>query len=113
MPTKYEEIRTALDRGFSVDNLRHVNRLCLAAIQEGKAPHPSVLFTVAVIVQWIADGWDEKPILSTTTSRIEKQMKSQLEALLRLGESDSESICSALDQAVKAFATVLRDTLDS
>jgi hypothetical protein len=76
-------------------------------------PHPSVLFTVAVIAEWIAEAWDGKPIQTTTVTRVEQQVKPHLEALLSLEGADSGAICKTLDEAVGAFTAVLRQTLDS
>jgi hypothetical protein len=112
VPDNYEQIRTALDRGFSVDNLRLVNRACLNAIQKGGISHPSVLFTVAIMAGWIADAWDDKPITSTTATRVENQVKPHLEVLLSMERADSGTVCKALDEAVQGFATALKATLD-
>lgn len=112
MPTTYTEIRASLASGFSVAGLRTLNRLCLTAINEG-LPHPSVLFSVAVIAEWIADAWDQKPVLTTTVQRVEQQIRPHLEALLSLETASSDATCSALDHATRAFVACLKATLDS
>ena len=114
MSEEYQQIRTALDRGLYLDNLRHITKLCLAVLQ-GNPKHPAIPFTIATICRWIADAWDDVgPGIPTAISqRVEQQLKSHLVSLLTLTEADSKAVCAALDEAALAFKEAIRRGLDS
>jgi hypothetical protein len=88
-------------------------KLCLDSLQKGDSAHPAVLLAISTMAQWIADAWDERPILTTTVSRVEQQLRPHFENLLAVAEAHSDQVCTALDDAAIAFAAALRATLDS
>lgn len=112
MPAAYGEIRTAISRGFSVDNLRVITDLSLAVLQ-GNPTHPVVFLTIATVSRWVADAWDDVPLLKPVAIRVESQLRPQLEMLLNLADGDSGEVCAALDATASAFREVVRDGLDS
>ena len=114
MSQRYDEIRSTLNRGFFVDNLREVSSLCLALLQEDVVvSHPAVLFTIATTADNIVRAWEDVPITAKTADRVQKQLMPQLQALLAMAASDSLTACSILDKAAASFGQVLRQGLDS
>lgn len=108
----YNELRTALSRGFYLDNLRSITNLSLAILQENP-PHPAIFLTIATISRWVADAWDEVPLLKQVATRVEDQLKPQLEALLNVADGNSEDVCAALDAVATAFREAVSRGLDS
>lgn len=118
MSQRYDEIRSALSRGFFVDNLSEISKLSLSLVEEGNVSHPAIPLTISAIAGFVARAWDPDwgPVTVKTADRVEKQLKPQLEALLSVVESDDETVCSALDQAAAVFGQVSLqgfDALDS
>lgn len=109
----YEEIRTALNRGFSVDNLRVVTALSLTILREASPEHPAVFVTLATVCRWIADAWDGIPLQSSVADRVESQLKPRLEALLNVADGDATTVCAALDVVATAFREAIAHGLDS
>jgi len=105
--------QTALGKGFYVDNLRAIDRLSMGMIQEGTAPHPAILITIAHIAYTVANAWDEVAITVSISDRVEKQLQPKLIALLDLMEADPVSVCAALDEVATAYAQAVKQGLDS
>lgn len=112
MPAARDEIRTAISRGFSVDNLRAVTNLSLAILRE-KPTHPSIFLTIAAISRWVADAWDGVPVLVPIADRVEGQLKPHLEALITVADGNSAEVCAALNATAAAFREAVRRGLDS
>lgn len=113
MPARYEEIRTALHRGFSVDNLRAITNLSLNTLQQKTPRHPSVFHAIALVCRWLADAWDGLPIAPDIAERVERQLRPPLEALLDIADGDPAQVCAALDNLATMFAQAVRSGLDS
>lgn len=112
MPTAYDEIRPALNRGFAVDNLREVTRLSLDILQRGKPKHPAIFCVVAAVCRWIADAWDGVPLSTDVAARVEGQIRPHLETLINLADQDPATVCSALDGVAVAFQQAISRGLD-
>ena len=112
MPANYDEIRTAIGRGFSVDNLRTITNLSLAILQK-RPLHPAIFLTIATVAGWVADAWDDIPLLVAVADRVEGQLKPHLEILLNVAEGSSDQVSSALDAMASAFTDAIRMGLDS
>jgi hypothetical protein len=108
----YNEIRTALSRGFYVDNLHEITNLSLAVLQENPA-HPVIFLTIAAIARWVADAWDEIALSTSVATRVEGQLKRPLENLLNVADGNSAEVCVALDSVATAFREAVRCGLDS
>src|SRR5690348_11612999 len=113
MSPKYEQIRTALGLGFSVQNLRTISNLSLAVLQNDSPLHPAVFMAMASVSRWIADAWDSVPIPVSIAERVEGQLKQHLQKLLEVSESDASQVCAALDATATAFREAIRCGLDS
>lgn len=112
MPTAIEKVRTALDRGFWVDNLRTITDLSLAILRE-RPTHPAIFLTIATISRWIADAWDDVGPPGIPIDRVEGQLKPLLENLLNLAEADAAQVALALDEIAVAFDHAIQQGLDS
>ena len=69
----YNELRAALDRGFYLDNLRAITNLSLAILRENPT-HPAIFLTIATVSRWVADAWDDVPLLKQVATRVEGQL---------------------------------------
>ncbi len=112
MPASYDDIRTTLSRGFSVDNLRTITNLSLEILRQ-KPTYPAILLTIAAISRWVADAWDDVGPPGIPFGRVERQLKPHFVALLDLAEADSADVFRALNQAALAFDEAIRQGLDS
>lgn len=108
----YDKIRTALGRGFYVDNLREITNLSLEMLQESPT-HPAIFLTIAAISRWVADAWDGVPVPVSVATRVEGQLKLPLEALLNVADGSSDEVSIALDAIAVAFREAVRRGLDS
>jgi hypothetical protein len=109
----YGQIRTALSRGFYVDNLRTITKLSLEVLQQENLKHPAIFLVLASLSRWVADAWDDIPLRAPVADRVESQLKAHLEALLNVADGDSAEVCTALDAAAAAFREVVARGLDS
>ncbi len=112
MATPYEELRAALSRGFSVDNLRAITNFSIEAIQEGNVKHPSVFYATATICRWVADAWDGAAVTTVVACRVEEQIKPRLLSLLEGADKDSAEVCRLLDDLTFAFRDAILLGLD-
>jgi len=109
----HEQIRVALSRGFSVDNLRSVTNLCLDILQSGNPTNPVVFHITASVCRWIADAWDGIPLPTVIASRVERTIRPKLEALLGNAEADPPQLCKTLNELAAAFRDAIVQGLDS
>lgn len=109
----YSQIRTALSRGFYVENLRTVTNLSLEVLQQDNPKHPAVFLVLASVSRWVADAWEDVPLRAPVADRVESQLKARLEALLNLADGDSAEVCAALDAVAAAFREAIARGLDS
>ena len=110
---EYEEIRTTLSRGFSLDNLRKITNLALGIVRDGAPKHPSVFIAIATTSHWIADAWDRVGLNVHVADRVERQVKPHLELLLDSADAPHGKVCEVLDDAATAFSEAMRQGLDS
>ena len=109
----HEQVRIALGRGFSVDNLRSVTNLCLNALQSENPKNPIVFHTTAVVCRWIADAWDGIPLPTPVANRVERTIKPKLETLLDNAEANPPQLCRILNEVATAFTDAIAQGLDS
>jgi hypothetical protein len=113
MPAPYDKIRTALARGFSVDNLRTITNLSIETLQQGSPKHPSVFHALASVSRWIADAWDDLPITTQVANRVERQLLPHLQSVLDRADGESAEVCAELDKLAVAFRESIQGGLDS
>lgn len=113
MPAEYDQIRTAIRKGFSVDNLRVIERLSLTLLGENTRKHPALFLVLASISRWVADAWDDVPLSAQVADRVEGQLKPHLEALLDVANGDSAEVCAVIDATAAAFREAVKRGLDS
>lgn len=115
MSAGHDEIRAALRSAFSISSLRQIEHASLSIVREDVSRNPILPLTLAVLSRWIADSWDEKPIPTAVTHRVEDQLRPHIERLLDTmeHEASSEIVCRTLNEAAIAFAAAICRGLDS
>ena len=103
----YDEIRTALGRGFYLDNLWQIVRLSFAIVHSGQAKHPAVPFAIATIVEKIANRWAGHALPDDTAAVVEAHVQPKLVALLDVADADPSTVAAALDDAARAYAEAI------
>ena len=99
----YDAIRTALSRGFFLENLHHITRLGHELL-ESDTPlrHPSAAYAIAATAQKVAGYWDG--VREDAVAVIEAHIKPKMEAVVDAAEGDAESLVLALDELARAYA---------
>lgn len=102
----YDEIRAALNRGFSVSTLNEITRLGHALLDsETPLRHPSAAYALAATAQKIAWYWDGQAVREDTAAVIEAHIKPKMEAVLDAADGDdAEALIQALDDLARAYA---------
>ena len=113
MSSRFDEIRSALDRGFSVENLRTITNLALDLLQKNNLKHPAVFQAIACASRWVADSWDGVALEVSVATRVEGELMSSLIFLVENAEEDNSLVCSALDNLARAFREAIRCGLDT
>ena len=108
----HDEIRSALSRGFSVDNLRIITNLAIDAIQQGNLRHPSAFYAITTVCRWVADAWDGVAVTASVVLRVEEQIMPPLLALLDSADEDAAEVCRLLDNLTFAFRDAILLGLD-
>src|SRR5439155_3415321 len=90
--------RAALNRGFSVNNLRLITKLSLEIVRQEIPLHPAIPFTIGMLSRRIADSWDGVAISTAVADRVEDQIKPHFERLLGLANGDSATVCAAIER---------------
>ncbi len=109
----YDEIRSALDDGFSVDNLRKITNLALNLLQDKSLEHPAICQAIATTCRWVADSWDDVPLQASVAARVEGDLISSIVFLLEAADKEDALVGSALDNLAKAFRDAIRSGLDT
>lgn len=101
----YDDIRTALSRGFYLDNLHHISRLAHALL-DSDAPlrHPAAAYVIAATAQKVASYFDGMPVREETAAVIEAHIRPKIEAVLDAAEGDADALTKALDDLARAYA---------
>jgi hypothetical protein len=98
-------LRTAISKGFHLDNLHHITRLGHALLNSDKPlRHPSAAYLIAVTAQKIAWYCEGYPVRDETISVIEAHIKPKMEAVLDAADENPESLIQALDELARAYA---------
>lgn len=101
----YDDIRTSLSRGFSVNTLNEITRLGHDLLGSDAAlRHPAAAYALAATAQKIAWYWEGQPVREDTAAVIEAHIKPKMEAVLASAEADAESLTAALDDLARAYA---------
>lgn len=113
MSGELQQIRTAIDRGLAIDNLRSITNLSLKVLEEDAPRHPSVFFVLASLSRWVADAWDDFPLSVQVANRVDGQLRAHLVALLDAASGSPAEVSAALDAVAEAFREAIRFGLDS
>lgn len=99
----FDDIRTALRRGFSVGTLNEITRLghdLLTA--DTSLRHPSAAYVIAATAQklaWLLDHHAQDDAVAI----IEPHIKPKLNAVLDVADSDTDRLVRALDDLARAY----------
>jgi hypothetical protein len=100
----YNQIRKAVRDGLHLDNLQIILRTSYKIIEEETPKHPAALLLLAVLARWGVESWgDDEVIPLNVSDRIESTLKSHLEAVLDVLDSDAAEACSVLDRVTAEF----------
>ncbi len=103
MSVNLQQLREKLGKGFYVDNLYEIARLCRSLALETDNPAP--FFIMGQIFKNIASYWEDKPIIVEEAKLVESKLKKPLEDLVEGIEANdsSEVIFSLLNRVVSAY----------
>ena len=98
------QLREKLDKGFYVDNLHEMARLCKGMALESNSPAP--FFIMQKIFLGIADYWEDKPVIVEEAKLVEAELKKSLIQIIDAIEADA-SDAHIMDLANKAVSSYL------
>ena len=108
----YHDLRTALGRGFYLDNLWHITRLGFDLHRNGRPTHPDIPFTIATIAEKVARHWSSQPLPNDIAEMVEEHLRPKLVGLIDVAEADSAAVTQAIQDANEAYAELPGDFLD-
>ena len=96
-------LREKLEKGFYVDNLYEMARLCKSMALGSNSPVP--FFIMQKIFSGIADYWDDKPVSVEDAKLVEAELKEPLRHLIDALEdkAENEKIMELADKAVLSY----------
>lgn len=102
----YDDIRAALNRGFTVENLHAITRLSNQLLDSSATGlrHPSAAYAIGAIAQRVAGSWDGIPPFEDASDVVEAHLRPKIEAVLDAAEGETEPLMAALDDLARAFA---------
>lgn len=101
----YDTIRSALDRGLSLDTLHEISRIGHDLLSsDGALRHPIAAYALAATAQKIAWYWDNQPVRADTAAVIEAHIKPRMEAVVAGAEGDCDALLLALDNLARAYS---------
>ena len=77
MSASLQQLRKGLNKGFYVDNLYEMARLCNDMALESKNPTP--FFIMRKIFLGIANYWEERPVIVEEAKFVEVELKKTIE----------------------------------
>jgi hypothetical protein len=101
----YDEIRAALNRGFSVNTLNEVTRLGHDLLASDTAlTHPIVPYALAATAQKIAARLDGQHAAADSISIVESHIRPQMIAVLDAAQGPTSRLMEALDNLARAYS---------
>jgi len=98
-----QQLREKLDKGFYVDNLYEMARLCKSLALE--TDYPASFFIMEQIFKGIAKYWEDKPLIVEEAKLVELEMIKPLKDLIGGIETNasSEQIVHFLNKVVSSY----------
>ena len=100
-----QELRERLGKGFYLDNLYVMARLCKSLALDTASPAP--FFVMEKVFLSVADHWEDRPLRVEEAKEVESKMIGSLEELIRGIESNasSQETFGLLNGVVSAYLT--------
>lgn len=98
-----QQLRENLEKGFYLDNLYEMARLCKSLALDTTSPAP--FFFMAHIFLDIARQWEDKPLVVEEAKVVESKITKPLEELIEgiATNASSEEIFTLLNRVVSAY----------
>ena len=84
-----QQLREKLNRGFYLDNLYEMARICRSMALESENPAP--FFIMQKVFSGIADYWDDGPVDVEEAKLVEIELKESLGKLIEMLESKAKN----------------------
>lgn len=101
--TKLQQLRERLDKGFYVDNLYEMVRICKSLALETSSPTP--FFVMRQIFLNIANYWEDRPVIVEEAKLVEveiiKPMMNLIETIEAKGSNDQ--IYNFLNRTISSY----------
>jgi len=106
--TNLQQLREKLEKGFYLDNLDEMARLCRNLALDTASPAP--FFIMEHIFLDIARHWEDKPLLVEEAKLVESFLLQPLEDLVEGIEANasSEEVVNLLNRVVSAYLISIR-----
>jgi hypothetical protein len=106
--TKIQQLKERLDKGFYVDNLYEMARICNAMALESKNPAP--FFIMQKIFSGIADYWGEKPVIVEEAKLVQDELFQLVKNLIDVIEENApaEQIMHITNKVVSSYLFLFR-----
>ncbi len=85
--TKIQYLKEKLEKGFYVDNLYEMSRLCKDMALGSNNPTP--FFIMQKVLSGIADYWDDRPVVVEEAKLVQVELNESIRRLVDALESDA------------------------
>ena len=102
-----EELRAAIARGFYVENLWAIVRLCTKLLKTGRLAHPIIALTIKGICVQLASSQEGEAVPGEQAELVEAHLRPAMEALLDVAHGTPAQVCEALDHLARVQADTL------
>ena len=104
----FQLLKEKLGRGFYVDNLYEMARLCNEKVLENENPTP--FFILQKIFSGIADYWDKGPVVVENARLVQNELSQHIKSLINAIENhaSAEEIVTLTDKVVSSYKFLFR-----
>ncbi|MCK4274217.1 MAG: hypothetical protein KAW90_04945 [Dehalococcoidales bacterium] len=97
------QLREKLDKGFYVDNLCEMARLCKDMALESDSPVP--FFIMQKIFSGIADYWDDRPVIVEEAKLVEAELLKSLNNLIDVIEDNAsaDQLMTLINKVISSY----------
>lgn len=97
------DIRTNLDKGFSVHNFQTLIKMCMEMAKV--APEPLVFYVLASVFDDLFDNWNQRQVMKEEAEEVQSRLLDKIRKVLtciELGQ-DTEKINNSLNNLLRKF----------
>ncbi len=101
--TKLQKLRERLDKGFYVDNLYEMARICKSLALETSSPTP--FFVMRQIFLNIANYWEDRPVIEEEAKLVEVEIIKPIRELVAAIEAkgSNDQIYNILNRTIASY----------